>query len=245
MTEQPRAQIYLAEQRGQLQTDAVQRRLTFNFGSYSAEGREPFGPLLLLNDETLLAGASLSMRVEQPAMVILLPIVGGLEYSRNEVTGFLEPGQAGVLSLAAGTTYSLRNPYDTEVINCLQIWLENPAIDASPALSQQAFDLSTPDTLLPFLNETSNNTNQSDRFWGFIGRYEGRQEGTYALQSAGSGQSRRVFVFVLQGVFEVANRLLHERDGLALTYTSAGEVEFEALSNDALLILIDLGGSKL
>jgi hypothetical protein len=43
---------------------------------------------------------------------------------------------------------------------------------------------------------------------------------------------------VLQGVFEIANRLLHERDGLALTYQQDDVLEFEALSNDAVLILV-------
>lgn len=45
------------------------------------------------------------------------------------------------------------------------------------------------------------------------------------------------FVFVLYGVFEVANRLLHQSDGLALEFTDDGKVEFEALSNEALLLL--------
>lgn len=44
-------------------------------------------------------------------------------------------------------------------------------------------------------------------------------------------------MFVLYGVFEVANRSLHQSDGLALEFTDDGKVEFEALSNDALLLL--------
>jgi quercetin 2,3-dioxygenase len=42
--------------------------------------------------------------------------------------------------------------------------------------------------------------------------------------------------FVLQGAFEAEGRLLHERGGLALW--DAGEIEIEALSNNAILLLI-------
>jgi len=46
-----------------------------------------------------------------------------------------------------------------------------------------------------------------------------------------------VYVFVIEGAFEVQNRLLHARDGLSLS--SATEVEFEALSNDAMLLILE------
>lgn len=45
-------------------------------------------------------------------------------------------------------------------------------------------------------------------------------------------------MFVLQGVFEVASRLLHAKDGLALR--GFEEAAFEALSNEAILLLIEV-----
>lgn len=55
----------------------------------------------------------------------------------------------------------------------------------------------------------------------------------------GAGSCGRVFAFVLNGVFEVANRLLHAGDGLALTYAAdGGKVEFEALAPDSVLVLL-------
>ena len=46
------------------------------------------------------------------------------------------------------------------------------------------------------------------------------------------------FVFVIEGAFEVQGTLLHERDGLALWKTE--EVEMEALSNEAIILVIEL-----
>jgi redox-sensitive bicupin YhaK (pirin superfamily) len=46
-----------------------------------------------------------------------------------------------------------------------------------------------------------------------------------------------LFVFVIEGAFEVEGRLLHERDSLALWET--GKAEMEALSNDAIILVIE------
>lgn len=234
METQLQAQIFLADQRGRLETDLFCSYHTFNYGPYQAEGREPFGALCLLNDDTLRPGASLTMQVQQPVQVVLMPIVGGLEYAVNGITYFLEPSQAGVLSLPAGMTYTITNPYPAELINCLQLWFTADAVGASPMISQTDFDLATQNTLLSLLS----NVPDKEKCSAVIGRFSGREEGTYLIGPVTKGEVKRLFVFVLQGVFEVANRLLHEKDGLALTYQQENMLEFEALSNDALLVII-------
>jgi redox-sensitive bicupin YhaK (pirin superfamily) len=232
------AQIYLAEQRGRSQSDKHQSDHTFNVGAYSAEGRESFGSLYFVNDERLTAEASLNWQVDEPTEVIILPVIGELDYSINDSMTSLAPGQAGILSLAAGMTYSVANPYPSESINFIQFWLKKPFSDFSPVTSQTKFDLTQQNTLLLLFGESDPETANGHR--GFIGRYTGRQEDIYLVKASADSQQRRIFVFVLQGAFEVANRLLHEKDGLALEYDQAGELAFEALSNDALLIVIDL-----
>lgn len=47
-----------------------------------------------------------------------------------------------------------------------------------------------------------------------------------------------VFVYILSGVFEVQNRLLHMRDGLSLR--NLEEVEFEALAQDSVILLAEV-----
>ncbi len=227
MATQADAQIFLAEQRGVSQTPALHSYHTFNFGPYRADGREPFGALGLLNDDTLRAGASLSLTVERPTAVVLLPITGGMEYRTSPTSDFLEPGQSVVLSLGAGMDYTVANPYETEFIQFLQIWFAREP--TAPAIDVSNFDLSQKNTLLPFFETADAETSSR----GYIGRYDGRQEGAL---SVGAGQ--RVFVFVLSGAFDVANRLLHARDGLALRYEQTAELEFEALSNEAVLLVI-------
>ncbi|AUD01960.1 pirin family protein [Spirosoma pollinicola] len=235
MDTKTQAQIYLADQRGCSEKTDFRSYHTFNFGGYMEESRQPFGSLCLLNDDMLRAGMSLTMQVEQKMDVILLPVSGGLEYGQELSNGtpvayFLEPGQVGILSLNTGMSYTVSNPYETETINFLQIWLSNLSVHSSPTINQAGFDLTTKNTLLPL-------TVSSDKRL-FIGQYDGRAEGEYIVGA--TAETQGIFVFVLQGTFEVANRLLHEKDSLALTVERGYTLAFEALSNDAILLLMDV-----
>ena len=66
-----------------------------------------------------------------------------------------------------------------------------------------------------------------------LGRFMGREEAVYKVQPG-----NQLFAFVVAGAFELEGRLLHEKDGLALW--DAEEVELEALSNHALVLVVEL-----
>ena len=67
----------------------------------------------------------------------------------------------------------------------------------------------------------------------FIGKFDGRKEEIYTLKNKNNG----IFVFIIDGVFEVQNHLLHARDGLSLKNIEA--IEFEALSENAIVLLLE------
>ena len=90
-----------------------------------------------------------------------------------------------------------------------------------------AFNLENKNQLLSIQTPLSKNA-------FFIGQYGGREEDEYVLKNF----SNSVFVFVVEGAFEVANRLLETRDGMALSHIET--VEFEALSHDAILLLLEI-----
>lgn len=217
------AQLYLADQRGHSETELVRSFHVFNTGTYKAPDREPFGPLCLLDDDTLRAGASIKRRVDTDTAVVVLPLMGSVEFATDAAPDFLEPGHTQTLWLPAGASYTVSNPYETETINVLQLWFSSDFAKLIADSGLTRFDLIRKNTLLPLFNMPN--------IRAFIGRYDGRAEDTI---SVGNG----LFVFVLSGVFEVANRLLQERDGLALPTRKEDVVAFEALSNDAVLIAI-------
>ncbi|WEK69389.1 MAG: hypothetical protein P0Y62_16335 [Candidatus Chryseobacterium colombiense] len=80
------------------------------------------------------------------------------------------------------------------------------------------------------LHQISNNL----KIPNFIGLYEGRKEQKYALHTKGSS----IFGMVINGAFEFQNRLLEARDAILLSEIET--LEFEALSENALLIFLEI-----
>lgn len=227
MMTQTEATIFLADQRGCSQSDWFRSYHGFNFGHYQAENREPFGSLRVFNDDTLSGEKSLKMQVDENTDVILLPLVGAIDYSNSlGETGFLEAGQVQIFSAAKGMEYEIENPYSDELINFLQIWISGQKEQFTPETNQNAFDFQEKNCLRPLFSTQTH---------GFIGRFDGREEGVYVVRNP---EKNGIFVFVIEGAFEVQNRLLHSRDGLSLTHVT--EVDFEALSNDAILLILEV-----
>lgn len=226
------AQMYLADHRGCTQSDHYRSWHTFNFGSYQQESRMPFEALQAFNDNTLLAGKQHLIHVEQPTEFIILPIVGGLDVTIDQdETCFVGAGEAFQFLALPNKAYKLANPFDPETINFLEIWLTpTEAIDKPNIKALTSFNLQNRNELLPLFD------GRNQPYRTFIGMYNGRQAGEYAAQE------KQVFIFVIQGAFEVQNRLLHPRDGLAL-WNLNEPLEFEALSNDAILLIMEIAST--
>ncbi len=220
------AKIYLSEQRGKTEFSWFRSFHTFNFGNYFDENKTAFGAIRVFNDNTLAAGKGIKMQVENPTEVLILPLVGGIEFkSSTGYHDFLEVGKLQVFSAEAGMEYEVLNPYDSDLINYLEIWIEKEPI-ISPKIEQVAFDIEQRNELMPIF--TQENT------FAYFGKFGGREDSIYTLQNPQNG----IFAFVIEGAFEFQNRLLHPRDGLALWNVS--EIDFEALSNDAMLLIFEI-----
>ena len=225
-----KAKIYLADQRGCSQNEKYRSYHTFNFGSYFNANRKPLGCLQTFNEDTFRGGHTVKHRVKKDTAVLLLPVVGGVSYRYASTNGLLEAGQSHVFFVSKDSEFELSNPYENELINFLQIWFTIPtAEDTQPRESE--FDLQTlKNELIPFLSGVEEK-NLPVR--AYIGKFDGRAEGAYTLKES----SNSIFIFIIEGAFEVQNRLLHPRDGLALSNTN--QIEFEALSNEGIILLLE------
>lgn len=224
------AQIYLESLRGQFQVDGLRSFRTFNFEEYRAADREPVGTLDVLNDETLMPECSHALCVEEFCQIILLPMVGAIEVKeKGREPQFVSSGEVLFLLASPGKHYTITNPYPDEVINYLQIRINDGPFLSTPMSSSGItvqFDLSEKNALLPIRGYNGSSAHL------FIGQYDGRAEGIFTSGNA----NHSAFIFVIEGAFEVQNRLLERRDGLALR--NVEEIEFEALSNGAILLVI-------
>jgi hypothetical protein len=124
----------------------------------------------------------------------------------------------------------VKNPFGAELVSFLHIWLLAAAPVLAVVARQGAFSFdSSPNGLVPLVSDTPSMPLKAS-----IGQFTGRQEAIYRLASPAAS----VYALVLTGAFELEGRLLHEKDGLALW--DASSVELEALSNGAVLLLLEL-----
>ncbi|RAK70587.1 hypothetical protein [Hymenobacter edaphi] len=223
--------IFLAEQRGLTETAQFRRYSTLSFGSYADAHKGPVGRLRALNEELLAGGQQVSFRADAAALLLVLPITGDVQVcGPQHAPATVDVGEALLLPLAAGAEVGFQNPYAADVINFLHLWLDAAPV-AAPLLAPQRFAFAPEaldNQLAPIVPAASG--------MGFalhLGRFGGRHEAVCRL-----AEGARLVAFVLAGAFELAGRLLHEKDALALWDTD--EAELEALSPAALMLVLEL-----
>ncbi|MFT3675966.1 MAG: hypothetical protein QM781_08725 [Chitinophagaceae bacterium] len=231
MTES-KAKIFLANERGLTESDWFRTYNMFNAGCYINPHKESFGNLYLLNEETLAPGRRLTTEVREDSYLLLVPVVGGVQCSgTGHHTRQAEAGELLVWPAEKKSILRIHNPY-SELIQFIQIGIKAENAPLQNEVLQYPLQLSgdrinwmeeRPEKTLPFV--------------AGLGKYKGRSEDSCRLSS-----DRSLFVYVIQGAFEVQSRLLHAGDGLALW--DATDVEWEALSNDAIILLIEILNEK-
>jgi len=224
MVPQSKGKIFLSDERGISELDWFRSRNTFNFGRYYNEHKTPFGDLYVLNEDTLAENCRLAMEVEEESHIVLVPVVGAIAWKTSDrKEGLVEAGQAQVLPLPKGASFEIMNPYDDTLVKYLQLWITTPGGAQQSAHRLFSFSID---------NNKNKLVNAFDA--GLIGKFTGREEAIHTLAHPQNG----LFAFVIQGAFEVQYRLMHAGDGLALWNLPA--IELEALSNDAIILLIEI-----
>lgn len=234
MIQQLHAKMFLADERGLNETDWLRSWNTFNFGKYQHEHKQPFGELYVLNDDTLDGGRSLNMLVEEQSYIILLPIAGAVAY--KDSTGnetLVAAGQIQLLTLDKGSTIQFTNPFKEELVNFLQIWIRQKPGSAIMKHCLSTYDVNKFQNSLIKISPQSLHS-ATPPFSISIGKFSGRGETIYIPGNKEAG----VFLFVIEGAFEANGCLLHARDGLALA--AATEIDIEALSSDAIALVIEV-----
>lgn len=166
-------------------------------------------------DNILTPSQSYELVVGENSQVLLFPYIGDLE-----VVGYklLEENQ--IQFFTAIGNFQIQNTYTDEAINFFEIHIQNQNLE----LPQNTISLD-------FATNLNQLINISDKIQ--IGQFELREEGVYTPQNP----ENKVFVYAVEGAFEAQNRLIQPRDGLQLQFLE--EVEFEALSDNAIILFIE------
>jgi len=218
--------IFLSDQRSVTENERIKRYSTFNFDNIYNPAKEPIGDLYALHDDMLAPDASINFFHREQGYVIIIPILGTITYFDEEENQLdIEVGKSAMIFHQESSFFKLKNPYPDVTISYLIVAIKSDK-EYSSTPSFLNIDLSKP-------NHLNIITEEDVPFKIGVSRFKGRGENNYTLPPAST-----LYTFVLVGAFEIDGRLLHERDGLAIWDTD--KVEMEALSNDAILLTIEL-----
>lgn len=221
MIDKNRTIIYLNSFRGLSEfPDGISYHV-FNYKNYIAENREPVGDILGFNQSELKPNGSLKIQIEIDCLLILMPIVGSIDCNFLQKTEIsVDVDEVLCDQISQGQEIEFSNPYETTNVKFLWFFLDKKVENQI-----HKFDiLSNKNKLIPVT---------SKQFTLFqIGLFDGRMEVIVDRYL----HNKESFFYVIQGAFEVHNRLLHEGD--ALFVSGIEELEFESLSNDAIILVI-------
>lgn len=227
MIKQIPAQIYKSETRGVFKSEKYNCFATFNFDQYQDLSRTPFGSLQILNEEILAPQHCISRVIKANTSLIILPLFGGIEYKDNLGNAeFLRVEQIRVITAYEDMAVEIFNPYENENVSFLTIHFQIEIQSLKKYFQESKIDLTIRNKLIRLI--------EIEETVCFIGAYDGRKEGFYTLKNPNNG----VFVFVVNGAFEVENRLLEAKDGLSIKKTEV--IEWEALSENAVLLVFEV-----
>lgn len=218
--------IFLADDRGYFKDKTHQRYSTFNFEEFQNSHKQPFGNLQILNDIILSQGEVLSQETKVDGIMLLIPVVGGIRLKINNEFSEADAGEVLSVSITKGCKVEIINPFESDWVNFLYIELSGQL--ENETFQKYIFDIEqTFNSIITVINDARESFKLS------IGRFGGREDFTYHVEPEST-----IFGYVIGGAFEFQNRLMHERDGVALWNVS--KIEAEALSNGAVVLILEL-----
>lgn len=185
------------------------------------------GNLVKFYDDVLNINSHLSYPADKHYHLVIIPVAGVVGYNvSGQRAKFALPGEVVSVSLPVDSRIEFVNNERSAMNNFLHLWFRGDDLAAMNV--QAAFDVdSSRNQLMSLFNHAPSQTQ------AFIGQYDGRVNAIYPAKM------KSVFVFVLEGAFEVQNRLMEPRDSLIIN--DCHELEFEALSNNAIILIISPG----
>lgn len=193
---------------------------------FFSDAGDSFGSLHSFSNEELLASKEKFFQVLGNKTLIVIPITGDLIYCIDQTTQEeLVVGQIQIFNNPNNFEIQVSNPFDDEAINLIMIIIDGTSRNRMAFMERLDFQIPTGIARMTTIFK-ANSIELS------IGQFQGREEAIHQINGKGC------FYYVLAGAFEIQERLLHAKDGLALW--DLAETEIEALSNNAVLLALDL-----
>jgi quercetin 2,3-dioxygenase len=230
-------QVRPAAERGIANFGWLDSRHSFSFGDYYDPNHMGFGPLRVINEDRVRAGAGFDTHGHRDMEIISYVLDGALEHKDSIGTGsVIRPGDVQRMSAGTGIRHSEFNHSKTEPVHFLQIWLLPGRDGIKPGYEQKTFGdadkrgrlrlLASPDG-----RDGSVTVHQDAELYATL--LDDGQRVTHTLAPA-----RRAWVQVVRGAVDVNGQALAAGDGAAIS--NEREAAITALADGSEVLLFDL-----
>lgn len=128
--------------RGHVTFDWLDTYHTFSFGHYHDPAHMGFGPLRVINEDRISAGAGFPPHGHQNMEIITYVLEGAVAHRDSSGgEGVIRPGEVQLMHAGSGITHSEYNHELDAATHLLQIWLMPDKANVKPGYQQKTFPL--------------------------------------------------------------------------------------------------------
>jgi quercetin 2,3-dioxygenase len=226
-----------ADDRGRAALVWLDSRHTFSFGDYHDPAHMGFGPLRVINEDRVIAGAGFGTHGHRDMEIISYVLEGALEHKDSIGTGsVIRPGDVQVMSAGTGIRHSEYNHSQSAPVHFLQIWVIPARTGITPRYDQKTFSDDDKRAQLRLVlsgdgRDGSIVIHQDADIYASL-----LQQGQTVSQRIEPG--RKGWVQVLRGGIEVNGQPLAAGDGASVDHES--KLDITATGDATELLLFDL-----
>jgi hypothetical protein len=211
---------------------------SFSFAEYFDPQHVEFGPLRVINEDRVVAGAGFGTHAHRDMEIISYVLEGALQHKDSMGNGsIIRPGDVQRMSAGTGVTHSEFNPSRSDGVHFLQIWIQPDRRGIAPGYEEKNFPAAEKRGQLrliasPDRAQGSVLLHQDARV--YAGLFDGPESATLTIAAG-----RRAYVHVARGSITANDAPLQAGD--AMKATGIRSVTLQG-GHDAEVLVFDLPG---
>jgi hypothetical protein len=211
---------------------------TFSFGNYHDPAWMGFGPLRVINDDTVAGGGGFAPHRHANMEIISVVLDGALAHKDSSGNvGVIRAGDVQWMSAGHGIEHSEYNNSASQSVHFLQLWIQPDRLNAPPAYAQRHFDPEARRArwvLLASPDGEGESLAIRQQAWLRATRLHADDRLATTLDP-----SRRYWLHIASGEVRLGERVLQAGDALGLI-DEAGVIDVHGMADTSDMLLFDL-----
>jgi redox-sensitive bicupin YhaK (pirin superfamily) len=226
-------EIRKSSERGHANHGWLNAHHSFSFADYYDPNNMGYGPLRVINDDTIAAGGAFGTHGHRDMEIITYVLEGELEHKDSMGNGsVIRPGDVQRMSAGSGVRHSEANPSTDRATHMLQIWIEPNVQGIPPSYEEKNFSAEEKRGRLRLIasdnpHDGAVKIHQDARV--YVGLFDGAEQASLPLNG-----TRRTYVHLASGALQVNGHALQAGDGLKIS----GEATLELGAGEHAEVLV-------